>query len=402
MPAPMVSTFSTPSDLSPPSKLLVIPLRFIGDGVLTIPMIAALRAHLPQARIDLFGPATLANLFEPSPLLDGVYTEPGPKAEAKAALADLLSSQRYDTVILARRSVSQALALKRAGVPRRIGFDEQRFGWPLGYKRWGWGLTDSIRFPELTTTVPQAKTYASLLAPLSVPADTIERHMHLQAWTTQQDEAAAQTLLAKFGLSPDDRLAIIHATSASKEKSIPLERFVASVQRLHEAGFCCMALGTAQDAETYDRLQQAAMVPIANLCGQSTLRQSLAIMRHATLFLGLDSGPVHLCAAVGVPHIIALYGPINEQQWRPYPYNGHFTPVFNTALDCRPCAPKVCRHNRCRMDLSSQAILSAVDTHLKQLAPSPGHRGASEPVTGIAQGMGGREGESIPGSHRDA
>jgi len=347
---------------TPPQRILVVPLRFIGDTVLTVPVLRAIRQTWPQARIDLRLPAYLHNLFEPSPYIDRIVLD------HKSFGQNLRQTRenQYDLAILLRRSLSQAVELKLAGVPCVAGFNEQRLPNPLGFKPWGLGLDRSVPFVPVDTEIPQVKTLLSVLGPLTGNALLDER---LELWTTPEDEAFVAGLLTALGIENGSKIAVFHATSASREKSLSPELYVAALQTLHQAGFSIVCVGTSSDVAFYRHMEQISAVPMLNLCGKTTLRQTVALLKHAQLLLSLDSGPVHLAAAVGVPHIIAIYGPTNHKQWAPYPYEGQFTPVFHPDLTCRPCEAKVCSHNHCRTQMNAVWIRDAVAAHLADRSP---------------------------------
>lgn len=349
--------------LNHPKRILVSPLRFLGDGVLTVPLLRALRQHYEHARIDVLVPPHMVNLLERCPYLTEAIVEP----KSKVALLQMIRARRYELGIVMRRSVSEALVMKLAGIKTLIGYDEQRFPPPLGYKRWGWFLDEMLPFPPLDTDIPQVRTYLQLLSPLG--ADIADETLEL--WADEDDKLKVAALFNQHGIETGKPLAMLHATSASLEKAMTVEQFVPALQMLHQQGFEVVTAGTAGDGAFYETLSARAGVSVFNLCGQTTLRQTYALMLKLDLLLSIDSAPIHMAAAAGVPQIVGIYGPTNHVQWRPYPYEGHFTPVFNRQLDCRPCAPKVCGHNRCRTDLTGAAIAQALADHLNQTHPRP-------------------------------
>ena len=326
-----------------------------------MPLLRALHQSYPDATIDVLLPPSLVNLFELCPYIHAILIEP----RSKRDLRQMIQARQYDTVLLMRRSVSQALLLTLAGIPRRIGFDEQRFFPPLSYRRWGWFLTQTVPFPPVDTRRPQVETYLSLLKPLT---GREEGSPHLELWSTDTDRDALESLLLESGVNPSGPIAVFHATSASREKAMGIEPFIPALQALDRYPMQIIAVGTAEDAPFYEAAAEMADVPITNLCGKTTLRQTYSLMQHVQLLLTLDSAPVHLATAAAVPYMVVIYGPTNEHQWRPYPYSGQFTPVINRALNCRPCVPKTCAHNRCRTDITAQQILEAVEGHLKRFA----------------------------------
>lgn len=345
-----------------PKRILVIPLRFIGDGILTVPLLRGLRALYPEAQIDLLLPVHMANLLERCPYVNEIVIEPA----SRAALYSLIKAREYHLGILLRRSLSAAFRLKCAGVDRLIGFDEQRFPPPFNFRRWGgWFLDDVVPFPPIETEVPQAKTYLSLLNPLS--DEVIDRDESLELWSDEEDKLRVAALFNRYEIDISRPIAVFHGTSASKEKALPRDRFIPALQALHQHGFQIITLGSPGDLDFYRLIALESAVPIRNLSGQTTLRQSAALMLQVNLLLGLDSAPIHMAAAAGVPHIIGIYSATNEKQWRPYPYDGLFTAVFNKTIGCRPCAPKVCKHNRCRNDLTPPDILQALILHFQAI-----------------------------------
>jgi heptosyltransferase II len=340
-----------------PERILVSPLRFIGDGILTVPLLRGLRQLYPAARIDLLLPTHMRNLFEFCPYINEIVIKP----KSKIAQSQLLREKQYDVGILMRRTVSQAFVFRMSGVKQLIGFDEQRFPPPFFYQRWGWFLDHTIPFPPLKTDIPQVKTYLRLMEPLGPVAED----EHLELWADEDDHQKQAERFQHYRIDTDKPLAMLHGTSASREKGLDQSKFIPALQALAEQGFQVLALGTKRDKRFYHGLAQKAKVPIYNLCGETTLRQSYAAMQNIDLLLSLDSAPIHMAVAAKVPHIIGIYGATNERQWRPYPYDGQYTPVFNQNLTCRPCIPKVCSHNRCREDLTDLQIAEAVLEHLK-------------------------------------
>jgi ADP-heptose:LPS heptosyltransferase len=339
---------------------LVSPLRFIGDIILTVPLLRALRQAYPDAQIDLLTPKHAMAMMEPCPYINDLIPVP----DTSLALLPLIRSRQYQLGISMRRSVTDSLLFKLAGVKRLIGFDSQRVLLPTWYLDRGFFLNDVIEFPPVDTDIPQVKTYLKLLSPLNLPEGTDES---LELWANESDKLHVASLFNKYHLRPDQPMCVFHATSASKEKAVSPAIFVPSLRALGQMGFQVVALGSAADKGFYAQLVADHVIPLVNLCGETSLRESFALMLQAQMLLSLDSAPIHMAAAAGVPHIVGIYGPTNERQWRPYPYDGRFTAVYNAELDCRPCVPKVCRHNQCRTHLSPVQILHAVQNHARDV-----------------------------------
>ncbi|HEY9746659.1 MAG TPA: glycosyltransferase family 9 protein, partial [Oculatellaceae cyanobacterium] len=161
-------------------------------------------------------------------------------------------------------------------------------------------------------------------------------------------------------LDPDKPLAVLHAASASHGKQIELSKFQESLQRLHAAGYQLLATGTQSNFDGYEQLASEAGVPLLNLAGKTSLRETFALYKRTRLLLTVDSSPVHLAAAAGVPNVVGIFGPTNHKQWGPHNPHTRFEPVF-IDLPCRPCYPKVCSHNNCRTLISGSLVAQSVE-----------------------------------------
>lgn len=318
--------------------------------MLTVPLVRNVRRLFPQAQIDMWVSPTTAPLMEPCPYLNQVIVEP----KSSLQRLQLLRKNRYDTVFNLRKSVTMALLCQLAGVSNRIGYDKQRF--PFGYKRWRWFLNRTARYPGLKTETPQAVSHLGLLKACDLPV----QDDYLELWTTDADQHRIDALLARHGIPKEAPLAVLHAASASHGKQIDLARFALSVRQLQAAGYQVISTGTQGDRPLYDALQPLLENPLLNLAGETSLRETVALYQRIQVLLTVDSSPVHMGAAVGVPKIVGVFGPTNERQWGPHNPNVDFRPVFMD-LPCRPCYAKTCEHNNCRELLTAEQIARAAE-----------------------------------------
>ena len=344
--------------LPPTLRILVIPLRFIGDTVVTLPLLHDLKAALPQSHLSVMTSPVAANVLETCPWVDDVWVEP----PVKSAIIQTLHAGEYDSAIILRKSLSTALHCRSAGIPVRVGYDKQRL--PLvGYRRTGLGLTLSVPYPRRVTDHHQVWHHRQLLRAMGLPTTNNPVAITL----IPEDLQAVARWQNTVGISEAAPTVAIHLTSASHGKGINPEKVIPSLQWLHQQGLHVVATGTKADRALYTHLGEASGVPIALACGELSLRESAAVYQQAKLVLSVDSAPIHLAAGVVAKRIVGLFGPTNPVQWGPYNPACQFTPVLVPDLDCRPCYAKVCAHNRCKVDMSAGSILAAV-----QSAMNPG------------------------------
>lgn len=298
--------------------------------------------------------STAAPLLATCPYINQVLIEP----KRTSIRFQLISERQYDCAFVLRKSVSMALMCKMAGIRTVVGYDKQRWFEPLGYKRWGLLLDRKARYPSLKTIVPQPISHLSLLKVCDLePIDN-----HLELWTTHEDQQQVSQWMTRDTITPDDPekpLAVLHTVSASHGKSFPIARFIKAVQTLDSLGYQIICTGTKADQTGYEQLETLAKVKIHNWAGLSGLRQTVALYEKTSLILTVDSSPIHLAAAAGIPDIIGVFGPTNEKQWGPHSATSRFWPVL-LDLPCRPCYAKICSHNSCRTQLTDDMIDEAV------------------------------------------
>lgn len=345
--------------LHPPKNLLVVPKRFVGDMVLTLALCKKIKQLAPDVNVGLVCPPYLKNLAERAPYLNHLIEGSARPLQilAKAKRAD------FDTALVLRSSLSQVLALKLKGI-QVVGFDEQRLGpfWP----RWGLGLNAQFEAPKVMDNTPHLLLLAKALKALGICEQPELETFDLSLPTEVEDANHVLSLLQIANLSPDDKIAAIHLTAASKEKYQPPEKWIEGVQFLQQAGFKLLAIGTKVDSAIHQHIAKLAGVEVIDFCGHTTLRQTTVLLANCQLLFGHDSGPVHLAAAAKTPNIVTLYGPINHLQWQPYPYTGNFSAIYNENLTCRPCFKKSCGHNRCRTEITAQQIRQALVSHVER------------------------------------
>ena len=151
----------------------------------------------------------------------------------------------------------------------------------------------------------------------------------------------------------------------------PLDRFadvMRHLQRAYQAKF--VYTGAQGDSAFYEELERLGPFGGLNLCGSTSLRENIAVYRACNVFFGVDSGPMHMAAAAGIP-VVALFGPTDERKWGPWG-NGHV--VISKHLSCHPCKPHKCEKNDCMLQITSNDAIIALDGKLLDIYPVKGNR----------------------------
>jgi heptosyltransferase-2 len=350
-------------------KILVMRYRFIGDTVLTVPFLRNLRHAYPEARIDLMLEPFSGQVLEGCPYMDRIipfefktihkYSASSQRGKLAGYIHywKLLRQEGYDAVFALKRSLSSALLVRAAGIPRRIGFATE--GRTLL-------LTDPVLYRKDRHEV---QNFLDCLRVLDIPVQSDA----LELWPSAENDAHAAKLFSDAGWIKDDLKIIIHAAASLPAKQWPLDRFAAVMKVLKEHhGAHFIYTGASADAALYREIESLGPFNGLNLCGTMGLHANLSVYRAAHLFFGVDSGPMHMAAAVGVP-VVALFGPTDERKWGPWG-DGHT--VITRRLFCYPCKPHKCHDNDCMKKISVEESLEAVVKKLSAIAPKIRYHGA--------------------------
>jgi ADP-heptose:LPS heptosyltransferase len=330
-----------------PGRILVIPLRFIGDTVLSVPLLRALRQAFPEARLEVWVTTATQPLLSGCPYVDACVVEP------RDWPGRLQAIRGAEVAFLLRKSVSMAVALKLARVGTVVGYDSQR--WPWGFCRWGLGVDVQRPYPDETMPertqiqknpdnhyrLHQATHHLGLLR--AYGAQKLGRDAMfpeaqppmLELWPQAQDTAWAQASLKQPGNAENRPWAALHLSSTNPRKCLPQEAYVALLRHGQQQGWQWLGIGATQaDRLALAALAEQAGVPLRNMAAETTLSQTVALLCGVSCLVSIDSGPLHLAAAVGVSRILGIYRGNAPQQWGALPAMGYDAPRF-TAV-CLP------------------------------------------------------------------
>ncbi len=312
-------------------KILVMRYRFIGDTILTVPFLRNLRRAEPDAFIAWMVAPVSSDIVRGVPYVDELI-EWDPATihadsrgthrafHAKFGFIRELRAKRFDKVYVLKRSLSSALIAWLSGARERIGFDTEGRGFLL------------------TKRVPyrhdrhEVQNFLEVLRSdgIAVTDDFLE------VWTTPGEEAAARALLENEGVSPSETLAAIHPFSAVVERGWPLENFAELAAALAKSGCRVLVLGGPGDGERFGRVRHLFGENTVTLVGKSTLRETAAILKKTSLFVGNDSGLMHVAAAAGTP-MVAIFGPQSPVKFGPWSGSAK---VLYKEFPCSPCRQK--------------------------------------------------------------
>lgn len=342
-------------------RILVVKLADIGDVLTATPALHALRCTSPAARLDLLTTRSAAAAVQPS-LVDRVLVAPRSLARRPGELPSLLRllgdlrRGRYDAVLFLHHLTLGAgvakyrLLAAATGAPLLLGLDNGKGGWLThSVPDEGFGAMHEVEYWLRVVALVGAKTSSNLL----------------HANYGQGDLLAVEPLLAGLGPEP---LVVIHPGSGGYSPARrwePAKWAAVADELVRRHRVQIVLVGTPADGATGVQASMAA--PSLNWAGKTTLPQLAAVLAQCDLFLGADSGVMHVAASVGAP-IVALFGPSNALAWGPWTPEAPSS-VVRLGLRCSPCSyvghsvgeRNGCWHRSCMADMQPEQVLAAID-----------------------------------------
>ena len=321
---------------------LVIQTAFLGDVVLTTPLLSVLaERHGP---VDVVTTPAAASLLEHHPAVADVlrYDKHGTARGWRGLrrLGSELRARRYRSVYLPHRSWRSAVLGLWSGAAERIGFADSPAA--LTYTR-------RVRRPtsghEVERLLALAQPFGETTPAVSLGL-TAADHAAAEAWLTAHGVAAGFTALAPGSVWGTKRWPYYAELTSRTDGQVVI-------------------VGGREDAPLAQAIVQSSGGKAVSAAGALSLRESAALIRRARVLVTNDSAPLHLATAVGTP-VLALFGPtVPEFGFGPR-HPGDVT-LGHAELSCRPCSrhgPQVCPlgHHRCMRDLSVEAVSKAMAT----------------------------------------
>jgi len=323
------------------SRVLVRATNWLGDAVMSLPAVRAIRSIFPHAHLAVAARSSVAGLYARESSVDQVIRYDARTLAAKRAFAVALRAERFECAILLQNAFDAALMAWMAGIPERIG-----------YRRDGRGflLTRAVPVPE-PGEIPRHERFYYL--ELLRRAGLMEQYpecadIRLDGIAAARDAGARR--LAGMGVAAPVIGISPGAAFGGAKRWLP-ERFAEAAAKL--AG-SVLVFGSASERELCARV--AAQTGGLNLAGETTLGEFIDLASVCRLFLTNDSGAMHVAAALGVP-TVAVFGATDDATTGP---TGELARVVRAHAECSPCLRRECPiDHRCMTRVSAEAVVAA-------------------------------------------
>jgi len=321
--------------------------NWIGDGIMCLPALRAYKEQFPDERLAVVAKRYLADIYQDIPGIDEIIPIPD-RWTVRSYLSALrrLRSERFDRGVLFTNSFSSALLFRLGGIKPCAGYSRDGRGWLL-----------QERIPRLAGGEHHQYYYLKIVEHLSGKKMDGDFPARLAVSSAEREWAA--DWLSGQGIRPGTPLLAVSPTAAfGSAKAWAPERFREVIRRWGDghADAAVLLLGGAGERERIAAVADGLPGSVVNLAGRLTLRQSIAVMSLCRLFIGNDSGLMHVAAALGVPMAV-VFGPTEPD--RTAPLSDRYRLLQHPA-DCAPCRHRDCpTDHRCMTAVGVDEVLAA-------------------------------------------
>jgi lipopolysaccharide heptosyltransferase II len=350
-------------------KVLLVRLRLIGDVVFTTPLIRALRRHLPDAELTYLVEPPAAPVLRGNPHLHGLIV--APKRRGLARLRDDFSTarqlrrERFDVAIDLHGGPRGAWFAWASGAPMRIGYTIAGRSWMYTHV--------VPRAADLSPRHSVANQF-DLLAPLGIDHCEPAR----EPVEMSDDPAARQRVeqrLRDAGIAPEHQLVVIHVSAGNAFRRWPADSFTALAAGLvrERASRRVMLLSGPSDRAAANAIADAARASLGTAggsiaSGEFDPAEIRALASRAAVYIGGDSGPLHIAATTTTP-IVQLLGPTLAERSMPWRSAEYFAEAVDMGpLPCRPCHQRVCAPGdfRCLTGITPERVIAAAERAMRR------------------------------------
>lgn len=333
-------------------RILVKELNWLGDMVMSLPALHALRRAFPQSKISVLIKRPLASFFDGADWLEEVIPY-----EVSAGLAGVsdrrkivsaLRDRRFDLAVLFPKSFEAAFWAALAGIPQRIGFSTQ-------YR--GVLLTDRVPFGAELRNQHQLFDYLHLLhRALGIDGDARDCAPEIHAPHREK----MRTWLDERRRRGGSLVALAAAAAYGPAKEWPVGHYASLIDLLAERHDCeCVLVGGPPEVAKCEEVASASRHGALIAAGQTSVGEATALLSLCGGFAGNDSGSMHVAGALGIP-TVGIYGSTNPSRTSPL---GPRTKVLYDQIECSPCLERTCRfgHYDCLNRIGAERVVTALE-----------------------------------------
>ena len=347
-------------------KILIRATNWVGDAIMAMPALRAVRGLFPDANISILARPYVADIYRGQNICDELisYDPQGPHAglSGRERLAKELRAQEFDVAMLLQNAFDAAWLAWRAGIPERVGY--ARDGRSLL-------LTKKIPVPKPGEIPAHEQFYYLELLRRAGWIDSLPGESFVTLGVSEEHyRQAEETLLLAGARTNAVRIAIGAGASYGSAKCWPPERFADFVNRFRlQTDADVVLFGTVAERQVSEAIAAGIKGSSISLVGKTAIAALPALLSRCHLFVGNDSGAMHVAAAVGLP-VVAIFGPTDPHGTAP------ITPRCTVVQEkpyCSPCFLRRCpTDHRCMTSVRPEAVEAAARAWLRSAEVASG------------------------------
>ncbi|HYA64077.1 MAG TPA: lipopolysaccharide heptosyltransferase II [Candidatus Sulfotelmatobacter sp.] len=343
-------------------NLLIRATNWVGDAIMALPALRAVRGKFPDSRITIVARPYVADLYRDQAICDELIPYDLAKEHrswrGREMLAMQLRAKKFDVALLLQNAFDAAWLAWRAAVPERIGY--ARDGRSIL-------LTKAIRLPKPGEIPPHEKFYYLELLRRAGWIDRLQDDTHITLHVPDAARHRAMQTLVEAGARPNaPRVAVGAGASYGSAKCWPPDRFAKALNEfLSHADADVVLFGTAAESAVSSAIASALRRPPIDLTGETSIADLPGMLSQCHLFLGNDSGAMHVAAAVGLP-VVAVFGPTDPQGTAPVTPRAS---IVQQKPYCSPCFLRRCpTDHRCMTAVTPAMVEVALHARFSEVS----------------------------------
>lgn len=307
-----------------PERILIIQTAFLGDVILSLPLLQILKKNYPSSKIDFLCIPATSQLLKNNPYVNEiiVYDKRNSGMKGFISLVNKLRNKKYDLIISPHRSFRTAVISKLSSPKKSITFDKSSL---------------SFLYDERVSyegSLHEIMRVLKLLLPLGISEKDIVRP---ELYPGKEECAKVNKYLSDENIRESDRFICIAPGSVWFTKRFPKEKFVKVCDLLKDQNIKIVLIGGESDKILCEYILNSSVNKnIINAAGMLTVLESAELIRRSSLLISNDSAPLHIADSVGTA-VVAIFG-ATVPEFGFFPYGERDIIIETKGLKCRPCS----------------------------------------------------------------
>ncbi len=340
-------------------RVVVRGTNWVGDSVMTLPALRALRRVLPEAKITLVVRPSASGMFADVDFVDEVLTYDRRNVWSVVPQIKEWRRRKFDLAILFQNAFEAALIPFLAGVPLRMGYATEArqalLTHPLPLPDWRSSRHEVFYYLYLVTALEQMLFGTSAIC---------ESDPDASLTISEARKTEAENLLRTYGVRTGEPVVVLCPGSInSRAKRWPAEAYATLADRLIESKRHVVLIGSPNEVDVSQEVTRRMQQQPIDLTGKTSLDQITALLSVIDLIVTNDTGPAHVAAALGRPTLV-IFGPTNPLTTRPFAPEAE---VLRHPPDCAPCMLRDCPiDHRCMTAITVDEVFERSNALLKR------------------------------------